>query len=138
MLLIHLSLDRARARSKIPASYNPRKAKKLLQYFSIGYIPIGIFVSCPVCKHSSNSAINLSIRLGLLGSFVGGLLVGVAYYSGICFAFSGILHPTQVPVVVIGGVGGLLGTVSESFLGTIGRNPGNPGNPDQVSSLLPL
>ena len=58
--------------------------------------------------------------LGLLLSFLGGLLVGAAYYIGILLIASS-LHleaaPDQRNVILIGGLGGLLGSIIDSILG---------------------
>ena len=70
--------------------------------------------------------------LGLLGGLGGGLLVGLANFTGIYFTASGISIWTQLPVILIGGIGGLVGTVAESYLGAIGRKQDHP---DQVGTL---
>ena len=58
--------------------------------------------------------------LGLLLSFLGGLLVGAAHYVGILL-FASSLHleaaPDQRNVILIGGLGGLLGSIIDSILG---------------------
>ena len=58
--------------------------------------------------------------VGLLSSFVGGLVIGVAYYTGIIVAASSAdlsLAPNQAMVILVAGLGGLLGSVLDSILG---------------------
>ena len=58
--------------------------------------------------------------IGLISSFIGGLIIGVAYYLGILmFACSRDLNlaPDQLLVILIGGLGGLLGSIIDSILG---------------------
>ena len=58
--------------------------------------------------------------VGLLASFVGGLLVGVAYYGGILLtadAHQLASSPPQWPVVILGGVAGFMGSLVDSCLG---------------------
>jgi len=58
--------------------------------------------------------------IGLISSFIGGLIIGVAYYLGILmFACSRDLSlaPDQLLVILIGGLGGLLGSIIDSILG---------------------
>lgn len=57
---------------------------------------------------------------GLIFSFLGGLVVGAAYYLGVILFSSSqdlILAPSQLNVILLGGLGGLLGSVIDSFLG---------------------
>ncbi|KAJ0012666.1 hypothetical protein NQD34_017000 [Periophthalmus magnuspinnatus] len=56
--------------------------------------------------------------IGLVASFLGGLVVGVAYF-GTQLLFVGDLHlaDPQWPIIVYGGVAGLLGSMLDSFLG---------------------
>ena len=58
--------------------------------------------------------------VGLLSSFVGGLVIGVAYYCGVIVASSSAdlsLAPNQALVILVAGMGGLLGSVLDSILG---------------------
>ncbi|XP_023321965.1 transmembrane protein 19 [Eurytemora carolleeae] len=57
---------------------------------------------------------------GLLLSFVGGLVIGVAYWLGvICTSLGGDLAraPDQWKIILVGGIGGLLGSIIDSLLG---------------------
>eukprot|EP00057_Strongylocentrotus_purpuratus_P032372 XP_787408.4 PREDICTED: transmembrane protein 19 [Strongylocentrotus purpuratus] len=65
----------------------------------------------------TNGGISL---VGTLMSFAGGLVVGLGYLLGIFMTFSqDMLHnsPPQWPVVLFGGVAGLLGSLFDSLLG---------------------
>ncbi|XP_053718754.1 transmembrane protein 19 [Synchiropus splendidus] len=56
--------------------------------------------------------------VGLLASFLGGLTVGVAYFIAQLLMVSNLhLADPQWPVLVYGGVAGLLGSMLDSFLG---------------------
>ena len=58
--------------------------------------------------------------IGLISSFIGGLVIGVAYYVGIMLSASSrdlVLAPDQLLVILIGGLGGLLGSLIDSVLG---------------------
>lgn len=56
--------------------------------------------------------------MGLIASFLGGLVVGAAYFATQLLLVSN-LHAAdpQWPLVVYGGVAGLLGSLLDSFLG---------------------
>jgi len=67
----------------------------------------------------TNGAVTL---VGLVCSFLGGLLIGAAYYLGILLAASSQdlkLAPDQLNVILLGGLGGLLGSLIDSLLGAI-------------------
>ncbi|XP_039617860.1 transmembrane protein 19 [Polypterus senegalus] len=56
--------------------------------------------------------------VGVIASFSGGLVVGLAYYfSQLIFVKDLYLAAPQWPVVVYGGIAGLLGSMLDSFLG---------------------
>jgi len=58
--------------------------------------------------------------VGLLSSFVGGLVIGVAYFGGVSMAAASAdlsLAPNQMMVILVGGLGGLLGSIIDSILG---------------------
>ena len=58
--------------------------------------------------------------VGLISSFIGGLIIGVAYYIGIMMSASSQdlnIAPDQLLVILIGGLGGLLGSLIDSVLG---------------------
>ena len=58
--------------------------------------------------------------VGLLSSFVGGLVIGVAYFAGVSMAAASAdltLAPNQMMVILVGGLGGLLGSIIDSILG---------------------
>ena len=58
--------------------------------------------------------------IGLISSFIGGLIIGVAYYIGIMMSASSQdlnIAPDQLLVILIGGLGGLLGSLIDSVLG---------------------
>jgi len=57
---------------------------------------------------------------GLISSLVGGLVIGLAYYIGVLIAASNAdiaIAPNQLLVILVGGLGGLLGSVLDSILG---------------------
>lgn len=57
---------------------------------------------------------------GLFVSFAGGLLIGFSFFVGtFCFVDSQTFNesPAQWPVIILGGIAGLLGSVIDSFLG---------------------
>ena len=58
--------------------------------------------------------------IGLISSFIGGLIIGLAYYIGILVSASSQdlnIAPDQLLVILIGGLGGLLGSLIDSVLG---------------------
>merc|ERR1719517_313835 len=57
---------------------------------------------------------------GLLTSFFGGLVIGVAYYVGIILSASKAdlsLAPNQASIILVAGMGGLFGSILDSILG---------------------
>ena len=57
---------------------------------------------------------------GLVASVVGGMVIGLAYYVGILMAAQAsdiALAPSQLIVILIGGIGGLLGSLLDSLIG---------------------
>jgi len=58
--------------------------------------------------------------VGLISSLLGGLVIGVAYYMGIFMAASQVdmaIAPCQLLVILVGGLGGLLGSLLDSLIG---------------------
>lgn len=56
--------------------------------------------------------------VGLIASFLGGLLVGAAYFATQLLLVNDLhLADPQWPLIVYGGVAGLLGSMLDSFLG---------------------
>merc|ERR1712010_223433 len=58
--------------------------------------------------------------VGLTSSLLGGLVIGVAYYFGIFMAASRVdmaIAPCQLLVILVGGLGGLLGSLLDSLIG---------------------
>merc|ERR1711970_1447603 len=58
--------------------------------------------------------------VGLLSSLCGGLVIGFAYYLGIFMAASQVdtaMAPCQLLVILVGGLGGLLGSLLDSLIG---------------------
>lgn len=56
--------------------------------------------------------------VGLIASFLGGLLVGAAYFVTQLLLVNDLhVADTQWPLIVYGGVAGLLGSMLDSFLG---------------------
>lgn len=65
--------------------------------------------------------------MGLLASFLGGLTVGVSYFiSQILFVNDLQLAVPQWPIIVYGGVAGLLGSLLDSLLGASMQYSGKP------------
>ena len=69
----------------------------------------------------TNGAVSVA---GLVFSVAGGLAIGAAYFAGVALASpplalrgGGALWPTQLPVVLLGGIAGLLGSLIDSVLG---------------------
>ena len=57
---------------------------------------------------------------GLVASFFGGLAVGMGFYIGIIFGVQNLLlakSSSQLPIIFVGGIGGLIGSLFDSFLG---------------------
>lgn len=78
-----------------------------------------------ISRPGTNGGISL---VGTLMSFAGGLVVGLGYLLGIFMTFSqDMLHnsPPQWPVVLFGGVAGLLGSLFDSLLGAWFQYSGN-------------
>jgi len=58
--------------------------------------------------------------VGLVSSLIGGLVIGLAYYTGIYMAASQVdkaLAPCQLLVILVGGLGGLMGSLLDSLIG---------------------
>lgn len=56
--------------------------------------------------------------VGLAASLAGGVVVGVAYYVSQLLAVLNLQHaPPQWPLILYGGVAGLLGSMLDSLLG---------------------
>merc|ERR1712055_921030 len=58
--------------------------------------------------------------VGLVCSVMGGLAIGLAYFAGIimsCPSSDLEMAPSQLPVILVGGVGGLLGSLLDSLIG---------------------
>jgi uncharacterized membrane protein len=77
--------------------------------------------ACNTLYNRSPQGTNGGVTLvGLAASLCGGLVIGLAYYAGIVMAASAsdlALAPSQLLVVLVGGVGGLLGSLLDSLLG---------------------
>jgi len=57
---------------------------------------------------------------GLASSFLGGLVIGCAYFLGVLISASNMdreIAPSQLLVILVGGLGGLLGSLLDSLLG---------------------
>lgn len=80
---------------------------------------------CPKCfiPEGTNGGVTL---VGLMASFLGGLVVGAAYFVTQLLLVSD-LHTAdpQWPLIMYGGVAGLLGSMLDSFLGAHMQYSGN-------------
>lgn len=75
--------------------------------------------------------------VGLVASFLGGLVVGAAYFLTQLLLVNDLnMADPQWPLVVYGGVAGLLGSMLDSFLGAHMQYSGNPWQRVGVSSCL--
>jgi Predicted membrane protein len=66
--------------------------------------------------------------VGLLVSFIGGVVVGVAYYATLRYLVDAswlLTSPSQWPVIPICGFGGLAGSIIDSLLGATVQYSGN-------------
>lgn len=60
--------------------------------------------------------------VGLLVSILGGITVGLSYYLTVLITVDTVilqLAVPQWPIIIIGGIGGLFGSVIDSFLGAM-------------------
>lgn len=58
--------------------------------------------------------------VGLLVSLLGGLLVGVFHYLAVLYSVDSVILQSaapQWPIIIIGGIAGLLGSIFDSILG---------------------
>jgi len=58
--------------------------------------------------------------VGLLSSFIGGLVIGVAYYVGVIMSAASMdmeIAPNQLKIILVGGLGGLIGSALDSLIG---------------------
>lgn len=65
----------------------------------------------------TNGAVSMA---GLVASLAGGLLIGLAYYLGVQMSASSNdleIAPSQLLVILVGGLGGLIGSIIDSLLG---------------------
>jgi len=65
----------------------------------------------------TNGAVSMA---GLVASLAGGLLIGLAYYAGVLMSASSNdleIAPSQLLVILVGGLGGLIGSIIDSILG---------------------
>lgn len=77
--------------------------------------------------------------IGLVVSFLGGLVIGISYYLTIRYTVDSNIYsasPNQWPIIVFGGVAGLVGSIVDSIIGatlqysgidTSGKVVGHPG-----------
>lgn len=73
--------------------------------------------------------------MGLVASFLGGLVVGVAYFVTQLLLVSDLhMADPQWPIILYGGVAGLLGSMLDSFLGAHMQYSGSSAD---LTSLLP-
>lgn len=67
------------------------------------------------CRPGTNGGVT---PVGLVSSFLGGLTVGVAYFvAQLLFVSDLHLADPQWPIIMYGGVAGLVGSMLDSFLG---------------------
>merc|ERR1712096_76878 len=60
--------------------------------------------------------------VGLLTSLLGGLVIGFAYFVGVMMSAASMdleLAPNQMLIILVGGLGGLLGSVLDSLIGRV-------------------
>ena len=58
--------------------------------------------------------------VGLVLSGLGGLVIGLAHYASLLFFLSGpvlLAAPPQYPIILVGAIGGLVGSLIDSLLG---------------------
>lgn len=69
------------------------------------------------CFSGTNGGVS---GVGLIVSVLGGLIVGLFYYIAVIYTVDSAvleLAAPQWPIIVMGGIGGLLGSIIDSILG---------------------
>ncbi|KAI5745396.1 hypothetical protein M8J76_010698 [Diaphorina citri] len=84
-----------------------------------------LITSLKKVPRGTNGGVSL---VGLLVSFIGGVVVGVAYYATLRYLVDAswlLTSPSQWPVIPICGFGGLAGSIIDSLLGATVQYSGN-------------
>lgn len=90
---------------------------KIYYFIFQKFIIIKLFYNCIYLCIGTNGGISWA---GLFMSFLGGIIVGLSYYLTVLITVDTVvlqLATSQWPVIIIGGIGGFIGSVIDSILG---------------------
>ncbi|KAL8613303.1 hypothetical protein ACOMHN_052543 [Nucella lapillus] len=75
-----------------------------------------LLTTLKVVRRGTNGGVSV---MGTMASGMGGVIVGVAYYLTLCLMAGSPLHnpPPQWPIILVGALGGFLGSLIDSLLG---------------------
>lgn len=82
-------------------------------------------IICKICGPGTNGGVT---AIGLIVSLLGGMIIGLANYITFIYTIDAdtlARSPVQWPIIVIGGLAGLFGSIIDSILGATLQYSGN-------------